>query len=372
MPACLLGKTFLQAYLIIENTADIQGGTMHILLVLAALLSPFSFAESLSELNSLVQKANQIDDYEVYRIQFSESALLEELKKVAASHNTGRLCSGLRAIEYKDQLLFLNAIEAHPDWRYLSCFRSWVRSVQKQTRRVQHQLKQSVEMGLFAPSSYPSHNTQNDKLGPSEDRVLLNEAQNLPWDDRLPEGTFALTFDDGPHGNRTLELIEILQHEDIQATFFVLGERIENHPEILQRLLDQNHSLAGHTYSHPDLSRRTFDSAVEEIEHGFDTIEEAVGNQWPLFRFPYGARTNRLMDYLVQRNTHHFFWNVDTLDWKKRDPEELLNYAIRQTERNGRGIILFHDIHPQTIAIMPAFLRKLKQNNYKIVVYRSQ
>jgi peptidoglycan/xylan/chitin deacetylase (PgdA/CDA1 family) len=68
---------------------------------------------------------------------------------------------------------------------------------------------------------------------------------------------------------------------------------------------------------------------------------------------------------------HDFFWNVDTLDWKKRDPDTLLRYAFEQTKRTGRGIILFHDIHAQTVAIMPAFLRKLRQQNYKIVVYRT-
>ena len=66
-----------------------------------------------------------------------------------------------------------------------------------------------------------------------------------------------------------------------------------------------------------------------------------------------------------------FYWNVDTLDWKYKDPEFLYDYALREIENEGRGIVLFHDIQPQTNVILPELLKTLKQKGYTFAVFRT-
>ena len=346
---------------------------MRILLVLAAFFAPLALADTFDDLKSLVAAADSAESYEEFRNHYSGHSMLEKLDGIAKTRSLRSLCLALQKLDYEDQILFVDAIEEHRSWSHISCFRSLLRSIARTTLQIQRRLELKVAEGDTPDSIDKDGRRVRSQLGPSEDRNLpSDEALNLPWDDSLPEGTFALTFDDGPHPRRTREILDILNEQNIQATFFVLGERIDRNPQMLSKMLEADHTLGSHTYSHPDLSRRTYASAVKEIEDGEAAIEEAVGSSEPMFRFPYGAKTSRLMDYLKERNIHHFFWDVDTLDWKKRNPEELLDYAIRQTEKNGRGIVLFHDIHSQTVAMMPAFLRKLKQNNYKIVVYRTE
>ena len=77
-----------------------------------------------------------------------------------------------------------------------------------------------------------------------------------------------------------------------------------------------------------------------------------------------------MVKHVKQSQWASFFWDVDTLDWKKKDPEELLEYSLEQIERVKKGIVLFHDIQPQTIAIMPSLLEELKFRGYKLVVYQ--
>ncbi|MEO0335044.1 MAG: polysaccharide deacetylase family protein [Pseudomonadota bacterium] len=340
---------------------------MRVLLVMAILFAHFAFADAVSDLDRLIKSANQTETYTEYRSQFGTNQLSEKLSDLVIKHTVQEICSALLSLSYRDRVLFANAVEAiSPSSQ---CLRNWLNAVERQTLLIQGRLITKVRL---QSDSNLDPKIGRRKLGPSEDRFLPEaEAQNLPWDDPLPEGTFAFTFDDGPHQTRTEQILGALKNEDVQATFFVLGEQVDRRPRMVQKIRQARHSIAGHTYSHPDLSRRTFDSAVEEIEMGYDAIERAIGETWPMFRFPYGARTTELMDYLKEENVHHFFWNIDTLDWKKRDPEELLDYALEQTDKYGKGIILFHDVHAQTVAVMPAFLEALKQRNHKIVVYRS-
>ncbi|MGE3387846.1 MAG: hypothetical protein AB7K41_14045, partial [Bdellovibrionales bacterium] len=65
-----------------------------------------------------------------------------------------------------------------------------------------------------------------------------------------------------------------------------------------------------------------------------------------------------------------FLWNIDTLDWKYKDPSFLIEYALDQVKAEGQGVVLFHDIQPQTLAIMPGFLAALKNEGYKLAIFR--
>ncbi|MCB9027391.1 MAG: polysaccharide deacetylase family protein [Bdellovibrionaceae bacterium] len=185
----------------------------------------------------------------------------------------------------------------------------------------------------------------------------------------LGKKELALTFDDGPHPTLTLELLDILKRENIQATFFTVGKNVKSYPHIASEIVKQGHTLGTHTYSHQNLPKLSLSSAYAEINSGFDSVLIGVGSVAPFFRFPYGSKNKTLSNFVKQSDLASFFWDIDTLDWKKKNPEVLLNFVLKEIESTKNGIVLFHDIQPQTIAIMPTLLAELKMRGYKLVVY---
>lgn len=189
-------------------------------------------------------------------------------------------------------------------------------------------------------------------------------------DGGLAHKTVSLTFDDGPHPTLTPKLLDILRAENIKANFFLVGRNTRLYPHIVRQMMADGHEVGCHSFSHPDLRKLSFKGAVAEIEDGFEAIFQVLGVPGTAFRYPYGAKTTALQNYLLKTDTPDFFWNIDTLDWRHKDPNYLYKYSTQKIEREQRGIILMHDIQPQTISMVPALITYLKTNNYQTAVFR--
>ena len=185
----------------------------------------------------------------------------------------------------------------------------------------------------------------------------------------LNKKEIALTFDDGPHAKLTQELLKTLKLHDVKATFFVLGKNAKRYPKIIHDINNAGHTIANHSHNHNNLPKYSNKHGENEIVSGFNAVVEVLGGIAPFFRFPYGAKTKHLSNFLKQNDYATFFWDVDTLDWKIKNPEELLNFALSETYKMKNGIVLFHDIQPQTIAMMPFYIETLRSEGYQFVVY---
>ena len=338
---------------------------------LAAMSSHSAEVSLRSLLQSSLQAHEEAESYEEFLdSKFSTEAVRTWLLNHHAILQPREVCSSFDELQPEDLSVFTPVLESSILRIHYPCLVGQTRALERWMTTQQLDLLQDTQP--FGQSRIETFQA-TEPLGPSEDRYLnaKNGGLSLPEDQRLKSGELALTFDDGPHPRRTPRLLDILAQEQVRATFFVVGRAARAYPQILQRIWDEGHTVAGHTYSHPNLARRSFQTAVDEINAGFDVIIESIGVVDPFFRFPYGARTRRLRNYLQQKDIHDFFWDIDTLDWKKKNPQVLLRYALQQTNRAGRGIVLFHDIQPQTIAMMPAYLEELKKRDYKIIAYRS-
>ena len=188
----------------------------------------------------------------------------------------------------------------------------------------------------------------------------------------MPKGYVALTFDDGPHPSRSPSILKILADYQVHATFFLIGNNAKRHPNIVQKILAQGHSYGSHTVSHPDLTAISFASAQREILNGHQIITNIAGTEMRFFRFPYGAMNSSLRNFLNEQQFANFFWSIDTLDWKLTNPTSLLERIYSEINATQRGIILMHDIHQQTVIVLPQLLRALKEKGYQIVHLRPQ
>src|SRR5437016_13960579 len=176
----------------------------------------------------------------------------------------------------------------------------------------------------------------------------------------------ALTFDDGPNEKLTPRLLDLLAQHHIHATFFVIGENVTQHPEILQRAAREGHEIGNHSWSHPNLAKMSDDAVRSQIKRTEEAISGAIGARPVLLRPPYGSLTARQKHFIHDELGYEIvLWDVDPNDWKRPGPTVVTNRILKET-RPG-PIVLSHDIHPGTIEAMPATLSELEAKGFKFV-----
>jgi peptidoglycan/xylan/chitin deacetylase (PgdA/CDA1 family) len=141
----------------------------------------------------------------------------------------------------------------------------------------------------------------------------------------FPEGSWSLTFDDGP-GPLTPEVLRNLKTEGMRASFFVLTAQLERSGEFAafsRQAFQDGHDVLSHSYQHLKMPRLTPAALKHEIEEALLGFESLLGFRPGLFRLPYGAGVSdpRVREGLIKSCQVHVFWNVDTLDWQDRDPD---------------------------------------------------
>ncbi|MFJ4974678.1 polysaccharide deacetylase family protein [Streptomyces coeruleorubidus] len=172
----------------------------------------------------------------------------------------------------------------------------------------------------------------------------------------------ALTFDDGPAAPETGTLLKHLAQHKARATFFVVGQNVAAHPDIVRAEMKSGHEIANHSWNHPVLTNLTPAQVRSQLERTDAAIKAATGKEPALFRPPYGA-----IDDEVKASTtlSPVLWDVDTLDWKTHDPAKVARTVISQAEPND--VVLIHDIHPTSVAAVPEILRTLTARGYHFV-----
>ncbi|MFG1698119.1 polysaccharide deacetylase family protein [Nonomuraea sp. NPDC049309] len=174
----------------------------------------------------------------------------------------------------------------------------------------------------------------------------------------------ALTFDDGP-GTYTPALLKTLDRAGVKATFFLVGKRAEKHPKIARRIAAKGHAIGNHTYSHAALPHRSDDEINEELKLAQQAIQKVTGRRPTMFRPPYGQTDDRVLNFAYQNDLSQILWTGSTLDWSLRDKKKIKAAVLKLAKRDG--VILMHDVVPQTVQVMPEILKELKKRGYHLV-----
>ena len=179
----------------------------------------------------------------------------------------------------------------------------------------------------------------------------------------------ALTFDDGPHPDYTPRLLEILRKYHANATFFVVGEQAERHPELIREMVADGNAVANHTYHHVNLNRipeKIRDQMVAtEIKACGEVLAGITGKPPHLFRPPGGDYTDRVLEVCEALGYKVILWTDNPGDYRSPSPEFLREYVL-DSARNG-GIILLHDGVEQTVEVLPQILEILQARGFKLV-----
>lgn len=185
---------------------------------------------------------------------------------------------------------------------------------------------------------------------------------SLLWAGSPSRQAVALTFDDGPIPGKTQELLSILQANQAPATFFLIGDKVHAHPELVRQMVAEGHEIGNHTYSHKNLSRTSPKDVLKEIKQCQDAIQAAVGFKPALFRAPYGAANMTTFSVLSHMGLTAVFWSIDTRDWDAKNPDQVKQRSLNRLQ-NG-DIILFHEHSRHTINALPGIIDEIRSKGF--------
>lgn len=190
------------------------------------------------------------------------------------------------------------------------------------------------------------------------------------------EHDVVLTFDDGPDRKWTPRILDILRHRGVKAVFFLVGNKAEQHPALVRRILDEGHEIGNHTYSHPNLAGISPRQIQIELNATQRLITSITGRSTTLFRPPYSADSRpRHLDEirplkLVQDELGYLIVleNIDPEDWQRPGADVILE-RVKRLRREG-SIVLLHDAggnRAQTVAALPRIIDWLHTRGDRII-----
>jgi peptidoglycan/xylan/chitin deacetylase (PgdA/CDA1 family) len=160
---------------------------------------------------------------------------------------------------------------------------------------------------------------------------------------RGPAGSrgYALTFDDGPTPGGTERVLELLHKYNAPATFFVIGQNVEQYPDLVRRIAEEGHIVSNHTWRHARLGfLRRPEYWREELSRTDDLIESTIGKRPAMFRPPLGLRSPVMMRVAEERGQNVIMWSRKAFDGVKTTPQRILK---RLAPTQDGDVLLLHD-----------------------------
>ena len=185
------------------------------------------------------------------------------------------------------------------------------------------------------------------------------------------ERCVALTFDDGPDPVDTPKLLDLLKEKGVKATFFVIGKRADQYPEIVRRAWSEGHLVGNHTWSHYSLFCFLMPRRLRaEIERGTESVRRSCGFRPRFFRSPVGLRHPLLAPYLKDAGLEYISWTIRTRDTLTADSGVLAQRILSKAASGD--IILMHDRLPRgthaMLEALPGIIDELRARGFQFVL----
>lgn len=206
-----------------------------------------------------------------------------------------------------------------------------------------------------------NYNEVNDYL--NFDYNLDNEYVNESgYDYDKNKKTIALTFDDGPSGKNTIEIVDALKDNKMRGTFFMVGNKMNNYKESIIYTSQNGNEIGSHTFSHINMKKKKIDVIINELEITNNLYNSITGDNLTLVRPPYGAYNEEI---LLNINQPFVTWNIDTNDWRYHDVEYLINHIM--TNATDGSIILMHESYATSVETVKKVLPLLYCAGFQVV-----
>jgi peptidoglycan/xylan/chitin deacetylase (PgdA/CDA1 family) len=191
-------------------------------------------------------------------------------------------------------------------------------------------------------------------------------------------GSVALTFDDGPSPRYTRAIVDILAAAGVSATFYMQGVHAARWPALVRHVADRGHRVANHSWDHPDFAWITPGTIRAQIARTQEALCRMAGDMACVVRPPYGSPFHTeaspyaecrpaVASALEDAGAIVMMWHIDSTDWKQHDRPDLVVKRFRaEVMRLGGGVVLMHDVHPQSVWALPGILEVIRQQKLTI------
>jgi endo-1,4-beta-xylanase len=195
---------------------------------------------------------------------------------------------------------------------------------------------------------------------PAYDAVLSALNSGPPGGSNCSAGYVGLTFDDGPNSGTTPQLLSALRSAGARATFFNIGQRVQQDPALTRSQVDAGMWIGNHSWTHPHLTQMTAAQITSELSQTQQALQQATGQTPKLFRPPYGETNSTVREVEAQLGLTEILWTVDSQDWNGASTAQIVQAA--STLQPG-GIILMHDGYQNTINAIAQIVTNLASRN---------
>jgi peptidoglycan/xylan/chitin deacetylase (PgdA/CDA1 family) len=198
-----------------------------------------------------------------------------------------------------------------------------------------------------------------DLAGKNEGKIFINGASDSKQ--------VALTFDDGPDGSVTPEILDILKSRNVNASFFFIGNNVNQYPEVVRRAYSEGNLVLNHSMGHHEFTRLTHEQMMKEVTDNEDTIYSIIGKRPAIIRPPYGSVSQEELDLLNSSGCKVVIWSIDTLDWSQMESSNIERNVLDNV-RNGDIILMHSNSDKQATAeALPDIIDGLQAKGYTIV-----
>jgi len=186
-----------------------------------------------------------------------------------------------------------------------------------------------------------------------------------------------LTFDDGPEPGKTDKIVAILAKHHIQATFFMVGEKAMQRPNLIALVKQSGNLIGNHSWDHHNFHKLSLSQQQEEITKSELILEHPL---W--FRYPYGNATCQSNQWLHQKGYSIAGWHVDSCDWafektgvvsdkeaaicgvQLHHRHNFVEHIVSMVKKRNGGIVLMHDSRSNTVLHLDLLIKRLKQEGF--------
>ncbi len=179
------------------------------------------------------------------------------------------------------------------------------------------------------------------------------------------EKKVALTFDAAWGSDKTSKIIDILQENGLQATFFLVGFWVEANTDLVKEIDNAGFDIGTHSNTHPKMSTLSVNQQISELSISSELITNITGKAVRFFRAPYGDYNDQVLNSASGLGLQTIQWDVDSLDWKGLSANEILA-RVKNSVTSG-SIILFHNNSDHILEALPLVINYLKTEGYSMV-----
>lgn len=179
------------------------------------------------------------------------------------------------------------------------------------------------------------------------------------------EPKISISFDATWGADKTEDILELLNKYNVTATFFLSGIWVETYPELVKKICENGCEIGTHANTHKDMTKQSKSEIITELEESTKIIKDITKKEVTLFRAPFGAYNNTLINTADELGLKTIQWDVDSLDWKGLSAIDIVKRILDRIQ-NG-SIVLMHNDADNIVEALNILLERLKLKNYDLV-----